>query len=46
MNDIAQQMENPESDEELEKLMIQYGRLQDEHSNKGGYKLAENFSKI
>ena len=46
MNDIAQQMENPESDEELEKLMKQYGRLQDEYSNKGGYELEENFSKI
>lgn len=46
MENVAKKMENPENDEELEKLMKQYGSLQDEFTNKGGYELEENFSKI
>ncbi len=46
MDDIAKRMENPKSNDELERLMKLYGRLQEKFTNKGGYELEENFSKI
>ena len=46
MEQIARKMEQPNSEEELEQLMKQYGRLQEEFVNKGGYELEEKFSKI
>ena len=46
MDNIAKKMENPASDDELDKLMKQYGRLQNEFIDKGGYELEGNFSKI
>ena len=46
MDEVAKKMENPDNDEELQSLMKQYGRLMEEFTNKGGYELEENFSKI
>lgn len=46
MEEVAKKMETPDNDEELQSLMKQYGRLMEEFTNKGGYELEENFSKI
>lgn len=46
MENIAKEMETPSSDDELEKLMRKYGRLQDAFISKGGYEIEENFAKI
>ncbi len=46
MEEVARKMQNPSSDEELERLMKKYGKLEEEFSTKGGYELEEKFSKI
>lgn len=46
MEEVAKKMETLDNDEELQSLMKQYGRLIEEYTNKGGYELEENFSKI
>ena len=39
MEKVAKKMEKPKSDEELDRLMLQYGKLQEEFIVKGGYEL-------